>query len=180
MLHVHPVSVPFFSAQYSYPHFCPQRNLVEYIPMVLETSRDVCVTCYTSGIKSLSRHLPHRTAMTTLWTSTQISHPWFARSAMKRKSPTYSDDTASPTPSVKRPRRKNQSLEHDFADLTLEYAPPTPFPVSSPFATVPRPPLLFAYPPAPMPASESAQPIHDVQMSISTWYEPEKDREYTA
>ena len=132
------------------------------------------------------RTLPRRAAMTTCWTSPQIYHPWFTKPSTKRKLSPYGDDTPytrPPSPSSKRQRRKYESLEHNFADMTLEYTPPNPPPV---FAHSQQPSSQFGLPPrASLPFITSAstpgavpleQPIQDVLMSISTWYEPEKDR----
>ena len=88
-------------------------------------------------------------------------------------------------------RRRCDSLEHGFADLSLERTEPIYPSHTTLFANIPEQAqapshqrtahtqsVVLSSPPSVIPMSEllAPEPIRDVKMTVSTWYEPEKDR----
>lgn len=95
-----------------------------------------------------------------------VRHPWTTGPSMKRR---HEDDYL---PSPKRPRC---NLEHTLSNLSLNStAPPAP-PSPPPTIDVSELPDDIIPVDAQLPDNVE-EPIHDVKMKRSTWYEPEPDR----
>ncbi|KAJ7647459.1 hypothetical protein FB45DRAFT_1051944 [Roridomyces roridus] len=72
-------------------------------------------------------------------------HPWFAKPTKRKRN---EPDSARPDDEPRAKRRR--SLEHGFANMSLEPPPSQPRPATP--------------------------PIREITMKLSTWYEPEPDR----
>jgi hypothetical protein len=170
----------------------------------LETSRDL--EPYITHTPNPSRPRLILTMTTTWASSASIRHPWFQMSSRKRKADLTVEHSASRRPSSPHPRskrRRHDSLEHGFAELSLEHTLPTPLSTyhprsatyAEPFAhlsaaqssrTAPAPSAFspsfltsssHMHKPIPVvPEPTREEPTRDVKMSTSSWYEPEKDR----
>lgn len=95
-----------------------------------------------------------------------VRHPWTTGPSMKR---THEDDYL---PSPKRPRC---NLEHTLSNLSLNNTLPPAPPSPPPAIDVSELPDDIIPVDAQLPDNVE-EPIHDVKMKRSTWYEPEPDR----
>jgi len=119
-------------------------------------------------------------------TSSQFRHPWYDTQTMKRKG--RDNDTPTVSPPLTKRQRRYSDLEEGFAYMSLANQPPyRPFaPDTISVQEIPVSTIMDAEMSSAS-SSPSLRPqaytveeptIPEVNMKKSSWYEPERDREY--
>lgn len=133
--------------------------------------------------------------MSATWATSPSHHPWFKMPSLKRKlssdgDTSNEDDGRDPLSTLHHhKRRRSTTLERDLASLSLSnvrhgvVSPPVPplvnyqrseSPLSDTFMDTDVSPFRETL----MPAASEEEPIPEVKMSSSSWYELEKDRKH--
>lgn len=133
--------------------------------------------------------------MSATWATSPSHHPWFKMSSLKRKlssdGDTSNEDDSRDSLSTlhHHKRRRSTTLERDLASLSLSSvrhgvapSPVTPLinyqrsesPLSDTFMDTDVSPSSET----PVSAASEEEPIPEVKMSSSSWYELEKDRKH--